>query len=636
MSLLESFTASPGVRRAVEVAAASRRPPRISGAQGVALPLFCMELARDSGDPLITILPDDDSLRLFERELAWMLENEGLADRWQVLRFPDYDIPELESQGAAVETRKNRLKALDAIYSGDGPTPWVLATQRGAARKTMPANIFRDLSVNLSEGSEYPMGSMLDLLVNIGYQKRKTVKEAGHFCVRGGMIDVFPAQLDEPVRIETAGDTIEEIRPFDTETQRSSGRIPGVRVCPCSEAAINLAAGGMENLRGDHRSLVERGVYFDGAILYPDTFAAGANPVLDGRFTDVLIIDERRCADEAERQKEEALKWLEWNEFDDPEELYEAIYASIDGELPGSRVLHLAPHFEEGEEEVIQLPVSLMPPLPMKLTSIAEKLRSESSRGEVAVVSKYRRRLSRFLEDEGIEGIETYEGDLRGGVCVTDLPFSIFTDSDMFHRPPDARRRTPGRKKHSQPIRAPEDIEPGDYVVHVDHGVGVYQGTELQSSGDGYRREFFKIRYGKGDVLFVPVDQVVQPVHGAGKRHRPFVHRRQHIHPGARRLFPIRRNGRPGAGHQRGAPGHGAPRADGQAGIRRRGLREDGSRRARGVQGGAGQEADGPAGPDDNPRAPAREDLLRAHGQVPRYGGSALPVQVPEGTERGP
>ncbi|MFC1474473.1 transcription-repair coupling factor [bacterium] len=506
MTLLDSFEKSAGVRRALDEAEAALSSS-VGNAHGVALLLFSIASAARAGGPVLTILPDYDSLSLFDSELAWLLENENLSDRWDVLRLPDYDIADLDAPSAIVETRRRRLWALDALYNGGGHTPWVLATMRGAARKTMSARMFRDMTLFLREGEKKPMKVFMDALVKNGYERKKIVRSPGDFCVRGGMIDVFPAHAEEPFRMEMAGDTIEEIRAFNTETQRSSGRLEEVRVCACSEAAVHSVRGSMDDLREDHRLLVERGIYFDGAVLYPETFGADANPLLDGLFTAIMTVDPEKTAQEYKLREENALKWLEWNEFGDPAGLYEKIYTDISGDIPQSQKTSL--HVYTADKSAVQLPVDRLPPLPMKLSAIADKIRSKAARGQVLIISKYKKRLDRFLEDEGITSVTTREGDVRGGVCVTDLPLFIFTDSDMFHRPPSARRDRPRKKrKDRMPVRAPEDLSEGDFVVHVDHGVGVYEGIGRQSSGDGYQRDFFRIKYARGDILFVPIEQV--------------------------------------------------------------------------------------------------------------------------------
>lgn len=505
VSLINKLRNSSGMSRALSDVI-NGRSRAVQGLYGMSAPLFCAALADELREPLLTILPDNDAAALFERELQWILDNEGLAPLFTLHQFPDYDIPDLESPSAVADTRRKRLATLDAIYQEEKKTlPWALGTLRGAARKTLPAPSFRDLTMYLSEGAPARMQDMVDMLLRIGYQRARTVESAGHFCVRGGMIDVFPAQSYFPVRVEMAGDKIDDMRLFDVATQRSKNRVSEMRICPCSEASMDMVSGSAEILRKDHRALMERGVYFDGAILYPDVFGATANPLLDGFFPNVIIVDEERCLAEGTRHDDEALKWMEWNDFDDPPALFESLYADI-GENSKTTTIHIIPR-DCSDEEIPRVPVETLPPLPMKLAGISEKLRAESAKGEVVVISKYKSRLDHFLAEERLEKVQTCEGDLRGGVCVTDVPLYLFTDSDMFHRAPDTRRKVQTRSKDRLPIQAPEDISPGDFIVHVDHGVGIYEGMTRQST-QGYERDFFKVKYGRGDVLFVPIDQM--------------------------------------------------------------------------------------------------------------------------------
>lgn len=511
MTLLNDFRSFGAVRKALNTAVGSPGNVELANLQGVALLLFCAAFADEVKGPLLTIFPDEDRMNLFEREMSWLLEQEEMSDRWELLVFPDYDVRELNSSPAAVrERRRKRLAALSSLYMGGRPERlWILSTAPGAARKTMPPDDFRSHSFTLRPGEIMPMGGIEDKLLRSGYQRKKMVEREGEYCIRGGMIDLYPAHSGFPVRIEMAGDTVEEVRVFNTESQRSSGKIEEILVCPCFEASVSGAAdrGGLSTLRKDHRALVERGIHFDGAILYPDVFGAAANPLRDGWFDHRVVVAPRRCESERALQAKEMSVWLAANEFDNPDRLYENLYIGTEEETAsGIRTVALEPAWEGAGSPA--LPVSMMPPLPLNLTGVAERLRKETTRGAVFVISKYKKRLDRFLEDENITVARTLEGDLQGGFSLGDGALMVFTDSEMFRHPPRQKVETRGRSKDRAPILAPEDIREGDYVVHVDHGIGIYEGIVQQKSGDGAVKDFFRIRYADGDTLFVPVEQI--------------------------------------------------------------------------------------------------------------------------------
>jgi len=509
LSILGVFRDNEAVRRVLRAAEGAGGDTTVGGVQGAALLLFSLAFAEDMKGPLLSVFPDEDRMSLFAAEMGRLMDIEAVSRDWELLVFPDYDICELNNAAAVRERRRKRLAVISALYNDAGAdNKWFLATPESAARKTMGPDMFRSLSLRLKQGEQIRMEWIEDALMRAGYQRKRTVEHEGEYSVRGGMVDIYPAQSDYPVRVELAGDAIDEIRAFDVETQRSSNKIGEALACPCFEALIGNAAGDLSGLREDYRALVERGINFDGAILYPDLFGATANPLRDGWFDYRLVFNGYQCEEERKRRAAEAAAWLDRNEYAEPERLMASLYITAGEETKsGLRTVWLNPAARPGSDEIV-LPVSLLPPLPLNLTAVADRLRKESQRGAVFVVSKYKKRLERFLEDENITSVITLEGDLQGGFSLGEGEMFVFTDSEMFRHPPKRPVSRERRPKDRTPIIAPEDIREGDFVVHADHGIGIYEGIVQQQSAEGAQKDFFRIKYARGDVLFVPVEQI--------------------------------------------------------------------------------------------------------------------------------
>lgn len=503
MKLLDSFRNHREVRLALRSAGNSPGDISVSGLQGAALLLFSLAFAEEMKGPIVTVFPDDDGMNLFTREMSRLLAIEGLSKEWELATLPDYDIWELNNAAALRERRRSRLAALHAIFGGvPREKLWLLTTATGESRKTMAADKFRALTVVFKQGAKMSLEKVQDSLIAAGYERRRNVENEGEYCVRGGMIDVYPAQSEFPVRIEFAGDTIDEIRVFDPETQRSSNKIPEIAACPCFEALTANADGDLSGLREDYRAFVERGINFDGAILYPDAFGACEPP--GGMFTLRMVVNKQQCADEGKRRAAEASGWLEKNGYEGAEKLYESLYSPPGG----ARAVYLEPHASSlSDDSDMRIPASPLPPLPLNLSAVAERLKKETDRGAVFVISKYKKRLDRFLEDENIISVQTLEADLRGGFSFDDGSLFVFTDSEMFRHTPPQKTARERRAKDRVPIAAPEDIREGDFVVHVDHGIGIYDGILKQRAGES-TKDFYRIKYARGDVLFVPVEQI--------------------------------------------------------------------------------------------------------------------------------
>ncbi|HPI75151.1 MAG TPA: transcription-repair coupling factor [bacterium] len=508
VSLLDRFRENDSVSRALTEASRGAGVS-VSPLDGVALLLFCAALADDCGGDIATTLPDEDSVALFERDISGLLEQSGLEGRWDIVAFPDYDVCEIDTAPDSLRRRRAaRVRALRAIYAPrlNGPRLWLVSTEDALRRKTMPAARFAELTAVLREGDSWPMEELVGALVAAGYQRRRSVEREGEFCVRGGVIDIAPAQGDSPVRLEMSGNAIEEIRALNIETLRSGERLREATACPCHEMEPAGEDASFDSLRRDHRALAERRAFFDASILYPETFGCLRGPARPDAFSILMRVDARRAADETRRRREVASVWLQRNEFTDTEEMAAGFYEADGGTISLPSVSLDPPGAPAAG---LRLPLSPLPPLPISLSDIAARIREESGRADVFVISKYRDRLERYLEDEGITSANVMSGDLRGGFSIAG-EMSAFTDAEMFRRAPAAKKRAarPSRPKDRAPILAPEDIKEGDYVVHVDHGIGLYAGICRRQLGDGHGKDFFRIKYARGDELFVPVEQI--------------------------------------------------------------------------------------------------------------------------------
>ncbi len=508
MPLIDIIKNSQGLSDAVFTATGSQIPLKFYRVQGLALHLMTLAYALETHEPLIVVLHDDDRVALFERELNWLVGLENLGSKIEIFNFPDYDLYESDLPPAMRDRRRRRLSALSAVYSWQPavPIPLVLATPGAVARRTMSRTDYLEVARRFHEHAPVTVKQFIDHLAAAGYQRLKTVEDEGSFCVRGGVIDVFPAQASFPVRVEFAGNLIDEMRVFDPESQRSSRRVKDITIAPCFEAVSGAPAGDMSVLRDDHRTLAEQGISFDGGILYPQMFGADSTILSSGIFKTLIAVDPEYCAGEFVKSRNETLEWLQKNEFPSPDKIMEMIYS----EAPDTtvRTVSFISHDNPDDaDESVSLPASMLPPLPLSLDAIAEKLRADCAKGEVVVISRYRKRLDSFLEEQEIFGVRSFEGDMTGGVSISDIPLAIYTDSEMFSRPPE-RRKPAGDRRDRAPILVPEDISQGEYVVHADHGVGIYEGIVRRHSADGCEKDFFQIKYGRGDALLVPVDQM--------------------------------------------------------------------------------------------------------------------------------
>ncbi|MEW5946398.1 MAG: transcription-repair coupling factor [bacterium] len=488
---------------------------RAGNFQGFSLALFLHAAACGAGGTVAVVFPSMDRAYRMEEEIAFL---NGVEDRRvETLVLPGYSLPETNSPAVTLDTRRKRLRALERLYRGAADQSLLLLTTReGLLRRTLSREAYARLTKQLAAGHAEPPGRLAEFLADTGYEPCAAVEREGQFSRRGGVIDVFPASDMAPVRLEFLGDALEQIRLFDPATQRSSAGAPGAVVTPAWETVAPPAMA-PPWVRPDHAEAIARKIRFDGGILYPVPFGAAASLPAEARFRATVVVDGERGAEEFDRSMHKDRAWLPREGFSDPDAVLEGIY------LPEEEISARGPLFSLDTSQPrdgagVSLPLRPLPPLPLDLDGMDGILRRECARGKVAVLSRYKKRLERHFGETGIRPDGMWEGDVQGGFRLDDVPLAVFTDSEVFARRPEpAIRRAPSDDR--APVLAPADIKPGDFVVHVDHGVGIYQGISTEATPDGEKRDFFSIKYAGNDRLFVPIEQIerIEKYIGGGK-----------------------------------------------------------------------------------------------------------------------
>ena len=418
----------------------------------------------------------------------------------------------------------------------------VVASARAAMQRTLPLHQYR-LSIH-----EIALGQMLDLertlrrWVGIGYEPVSVVEAPGQFSHRGGIIDIFSPADDLPVRIELWGNEVDSLRRFDPATQRSQDRVRGARVIPAREAlprhgpraleavsawlAQDLPEDALEEIEEHYRGLADA-VPFPGLEFYLPYLYTDSATVLDHLPADGLAVvdDEWELADSWAELEAEAL------------DLKAAVEKS--GALPKDYPLPFAPWDEwwemttdrsvlvlgHGREQATSTMGESFVPGPRfggQLRPLLDHIELALVQGDrVVVVSRQARRLAdlwgrehgyaaplEVLRDEPCAMLTLVQGALDEGWVLrspSGVSTQLLTDGEIF----GWRRSAPRRPAHRRKV-APEstfaDMSPGDYVVHVEHGIGIFRGLVTRSV-EGGEQEYLLVEYGGDDRLFVPIYQ---------------------------------------------------------------------------------------------------------------------------------
>ncbi len=410
---------------------------------------------------------------------------------------------------------------------------------KGLLRKVPPKRLLREVYVYAVSGEVLDRDAFLERLVSFGYERASVVRLPGEFAVRGGVVDVWPCGYELPVRIELLGDVAERIRSFDPVTQRSVEDLEEVSVFPVKEVFLTreveeVLEGFYEraSLRKVSRSrlLEAEDAVRSGRFLEPEEFwipIAFERPssLFDYMGQELFVIYEPEAfLDQVGRYWERILagaKRAEAGLLVDPEESFltqEEVAEVLRNkefrleayELPVSGADFVAP-FKELEEV-----------LEGASLEGKEVVRGLLSKGEHVVVgvsdSRVARLIERFVREELTEEVRVTEGpflepsyevacevvlrDLPRGLFVPELSLALVSGS-LFAKKRTVRRRAVRRTG----ISSFEELKPGDFVVHRDHGIGIYRGLVRLEVG-GVPGEFLLVEYADGDKLYLPVDRL--------------------------------------------------------------------------------------------------------------------------------
>ena len=422
-----------------------------------------------------------------------------------------------------------------------------------------PRALFEEYNFELKVDDEVDFKVLSQKLLECGYERVEAVEGKGEFSLRGGILDVFPPTTTYPYRIELFGDTIDSIRTFNTESQRSIEKVDMMEVFPAKEIILNEEAlnRGKESILREFDEIKGKGssdkerieklekivkaniealtelLTFETVDSYLPYFYKKTNSFFDYVKNYTYVVDDsKKCEGKLDSCYFEFI------------ENYEA-FLQRGGILPSqNRLLIDKNDLLEGldNQKVIALDVfevnsnflspisrfninaltlnSYQGQLDLLIEDIKEKkekgyktiiLSGTRTRGE-RLVSTLRDREIESSYREDIQSIEFGEvvitfGNLLKGFEYPDLKICIISDKDVFG---EAKRKISKRKSQKKgvgKIKSFAELKLGDYVVHANHGVGVYKGIKQIEVG-GHKRDYLDIVYDKGDKLYVPVDQL--------------------------------------------------------------------------------------------------------------------------------
>lgn len=469
---------------------------RLKGVAG-SLPAFVLaNLLESNGGPMVALLAESESADYLRSDLEQILGSDS-----KVLFFPPtghapYD-PEQLSETAPLVARADALAQLRDGFEG------ILVTSVEAISELVPPpEAVSDATRTIRIGEEMPPKELMDRLIGQGFEPVEFVGQPGEIALRGGILDVFPFAGGYPIRVEFFGDEVDSIREFDPASQRSVSRMDRARLVP------NLDLAGF--VIGEHVTVLD--------FLPIDTPTA--------------LFDSARLVEVANERFANAAKHFEGFHAGDgalPPPTNRYLTGHRFSELLRERPRLLFGTFSEEGDRQLDFGATSQPAYSGDIKRLRSDLDNRKKKGdEVFLLCDSKSQRDRLfellggdLEMDKAPSATLLVESLHEGFEIPTAKLAVYTDHQLFnrHHRPSARKRR--RAKGGLTLRDAQALKPGDFVVHVDHGIGRFVGLQRVTIR-GQQQEAVRLVFSGGDELFVNVAALHKLHRYSGKEgHQP-------------------------------------------------------------------------------------------------------------------
>ncbi len=522
--------------------------------------LVLSRLASEAGPPLLHVARDEP------RMMATVEAARFLAPTLEILPFPAWDCLPYDRASPNVRAVSRRIETLVRLAQPATARRLVITTVNALLQRVPPRSFFEHAILTAAVGGDLPDGQITPFLGRNGYRRVGTVREAGEYALRGGILDLFPPGAELPIRIDRFGDQVEAMRSFDPLTQRSTGDLQSVSLMPVSEVRLDEQT--IERFRTGYRERF--GNVSDDDLLYaaisegrPHVGMEHWLPLFHERLE--TLFDHLPAASPLtlDHQADEAVAARFATIGDYFETRRSLATAATAGSAPyrplPPELLYLGE--DELAETLVDRAIVLTTPFHAPGTpgrvidaggsrgrefgdvrvaganiyeALRDHLAAEQAAGRRTIVAAYsagsRERLRTVLAEHGITAAESVERWQKatslapGRTALVVLPIesgfvddklTVVTEQDLLGD--RLARGTKRRRNYDQFVSEVSALTIGDYVVHIDHGIGRYDGlVTLEVAYAAH--DCLRVVYDGGDKLFVPVENIeVLSRYGSGE-----------------------------------------------------------------------------------------------------------------------
>ncbi len=482
--------------------------------------------------PVLVATPTGTQAERLGRDLSALLG----PDRVEV--YPAWETLPFERVSPTIETMGQRLRVLWRLGRPSERPDVIVASVRALLQRLGPdADDVEPIEVAVGDVCD-PL-DLVERLVGMGYHREYQVEHRGEVAVRGSILDVFPSTADAPVRIDLFGDDVDRLTEFSVNDQRSMAALSGVQIFPARELVPSpevraRAAGlvGAEPWGREHWERLAEGLFFDGMESWLPWLVDGDRVLPDLLDADaqIVVVEPRRMrdratdllAEEADLARTLARTWgVGETEAESADADLARLHVAFDRMLAEVHAPVITVTAVPESPEVSVLGAYGWEPVVGGSEILAERLRDQYGDGWRVVIcadgAGSAERIVRLLAAEGLSvqlvervgstvgpGLWVTVASIERGAVIAGPRLALLSESDITGR---RRAHRVARVRTRDARRFVDDLEPGDHVVHHQHGVGRFAGMVTRAIG-GVERDYLLIEYRGDDRLYVPSDQI--------------------------------------------------------------------------------------------------------------------------------
>ena len=446
----------------------------VKGSAGSAVSILAAELFLTQNKTILYLADDKEDALYINAEM------EDLLGKDNILYFPATHLEPYQIEKTQNANLVLRTEVINKLNSGKSPKV-IVAFIGAMSEKVLKKEDFKAISHHIKVGDQLDFDFVDELLNHYQFNQTDFVSEPGEFSVRGGIVDVFSFSNEKPFRITFFGNEVESIRTFDIESQLSLDKIDEFQLV----SNMNFSVSG------------SKVSFFE--LLPEDSFIVSKN----------LYLSARRIKEFHEKALEKYETLSKDIKHRSPDELFISEGEFQNKLIKFKTIDFSSQHFKLPKSQIVELNQTQQPSFHKNFELLLQDLDEKQGQGFDTWISfsseKQKERLQSIFEELQHEiPFKSFKSELHEGFVDSDNKILIYTDHQIFDRYQRYKSKDGFAKSEQLTLKDLMSLKVGDYIAHIDHGIGKFMGL-VKVNNDGKIQECFKLSYKNGDLLYVSI-----------------------------------------------------------------------------------------------------------------------------------